>query len=76
MNKKPTITEIRSYLAKHGATLKRARFTLNSRPAYVVTFPNGRMSTYTDAGLIQAYMHGVFIDGLSKVTTGGGCVDG
>lgn len=63
MTKKPTIREIKTYLARHGAKLTLSKMTLNNRRAYTVLFPDYRITTYTDLGLIDAYLNGSLIGG-------------
>lgn len=66
MIKKPTVHEIRTYLTRHGAKLVLAKMKINNRRAYTVLFPDGRSITYTDLGLVEAYLNDLLIGGTHE----------
>ena len=53
-----TITEIRNYLKAQDAELRKARFLINGKPAYVVTYADGAYKTLTTNHLKEAFLEG------------------
>lgn len=53
-----TITEIRNYLKRNGATLTKLKMRLNGNDAYEVEKNDGSFNIYTAHQLKEAFKHG------------------
>ena len=53
-----TITEIRNYLKRNGATLTKLKMRLNGNDAYEVQYKDGGFNVYTVHQLKEAFVSG------------------